>query len=33
MTQTLCDVRWSELDCLLIDLPLGTGEPHQSLVQ
>src|SRR5690349_9073651 len=33
VTQTLCDVRWGELDYLLIDLPPGTGEPQQSLVQ
>ena len=33
MTQTLRDVRWGQLDYLLIDLPPGTGEPQQSLVQ
>jgi len=33
VTQTLRDVRWGELDYLLIDLPPGTGEPQQSLVQ
>jgi ATP-binding protein involved in chromosome partitioning len=31
--QTLRDVRWGTLDYLLIDLPPGTGEPQQSLVQ
>src|SRR5262249_41506606 len=33
VTQTLRDVRWGKLDYLLIDLPPGTGEPQQSLVQ
>jgi ATP-binding protein involved in chromosome partitioning len=33
VTQTLRDVRWGDLDYLLIDLPPGTGEPQQSLVQ
>jgi ATP-binding protein involved in chromosome partitioning len=33
VTQTLRDVRWGALDYLLIDLPPGTGEPQQSLVQ
>jgi ATP-binding protein involved in chromosome partitioning len=33
VTQTLRDVRWGQLDYLLIDLPPGTGEPQQSLVQ
>jgi ATP-binding protein involved in chromosome partitioning len=31
--QTLLDVRWAPLDYLLIDLPPGTGEPQQGLVQ
>ena len=33
VTQTIRDVLWGELDYLLIDLPPGTGEPQQSLVQ
>jgi ATP-binding protein involved in chromosome partitioning len=33
VTQTLRDVRWGDVDYLLIDLPPGTGEPQQSLVQ
>src|SRR6476646_5799419 len=33
VTQTLRDVRWGQLNYLLIDLPPGTGEPQQSLVQ
>jgi ATP-binding protein involved in chromosome partitioning len=31
--QTLQDVLWGELDYLLIDLPPGTGEPQQTLLQ
>jgi ATP-binding protein involved in chromosome partitioning len=30
--QTLQDVRWGELDYLLIDLPPGSGEPQQTLL-
>src|SRR5262245_17918268 len=33
VTQTIRDVIWGELDYLLIDLPPGTGEPQQSLVE
>src|SRR5262245_9514202 len=33
VSQTLLDVRWGQLDHLLIDLPPGTGEPQQSLVE
>ena len=33
VTQTIRDVLWGTLDYLLIDLPPGTGEPQQSLVQ
>jgi len=32
VSQTIQDVRWGQLDYLLIDLPPGTGEPQQSLV-
>jgi ATP-binding protein involved in chromosome partitioning len=32
VTQTLHDVRWGDLEYLLIDLPPGTGEPQQTLV-
>jgi ATP-binding protein involved in chromosome partitioning len=32
-TQTLRDVIWGDLDYLLLDLPPGTGEPQQTLVQ
>jgi ATP-binding protein involved in chromosome partitioning len=31
VSQTIQDVRWGQLDYLLIDLPPGTGEPQQSL--
>ncbi len=31
--QTLQDVVWGDLDYLLIDLPPGTGEPQQTLLQ
>ena len=30
--QTLCDIKWDELDFLLIDLPPGTGEPQKTLI-
>ncbi len=33
VTQTLRDMRWGDLDVLLIDLPPGTGEPQHSLLQ
>ncbi|MBX3014983.1 MAG: P-loop NTPase [Caldilineaceae bacterium] len=31
--QTLQDVQWGQLDYLLIDLPPGTGEPQQTLLE
>jgi ATP-binding protein involved in chromosome partitioning len=32
VSQTVQDIRWGQVDYLLIDLPPGTGEPQQSLV-
>ncbi len=31
--QTVKDVRWGELDYLLLDLPPGTGEPQRTLLE
>ncbi len=31
--QTLQDVKWGELDYLVIDFPPGTGEPQQTLLR
>ena len=33
LNQLIWDAHWGELDCLLIDLPPGTGDIHLSLVQ
>ena len=33
VTQTLRDVRWGDLDYVVLDLPPGTGEPQQTLVR
>src|SRR5438045_1230376 len=32
VSRTLKDVLWGELDYLLVDLPPGTGEPQQTLI-
>jgi ATP-binding protein involved in chromosome partitioning len=31
--QTMRDVKWGDLDVLLLDLPPGSGEPHHTLLQ
>lgn len=33
MRQTLQDVKWGELDYLIVDLPPGSGEPQQTLLR
>jgi ATP-binding protein involved in chromosome partitioning len=33
LSQMFTDVHWGELDCMLIDLPPGTGDIHLQLVQ
>jgi ATP-binding protein involved in chromosome partitioning len=33
LNQMIFDAEWGELDCLLIDLPPGTGDIHLSIVQ
>jgi ATP-binding protein involved in chromosome partitioning len=33
ITQLLQDIKWSELDCLVIDMPPGTGDAQLTLAQ
>tara|TARA_E500000178_G_scaffold172170_1_gene171500 strand:+ start:627 stop:1583 length:957 start_codon:yes stop_codon:yes gene_type:complete len=33
LMQLVNEVKWSNLDCLIIDLPPGTGDPHLTLMQ
>ena len=33
ITQFCSDVKWGELDYLFVDLPLGTGDAHLSIIQ
>lgn len=33
LKQLLMEVEWPELDCLLIDLPPGTGDVHLTMIQ
>ena len=33
ITQLLRDIKWSELDCLVIDMPPGTGDAQLTLAQ